>query len=195
MTASRTTTRVATLATCLLAAAAHTSTGCGKRHKMIQNKGSDTIVNLAQALAEEYHKVNPKVSIAVSGGGSGVGIAALENGQVDIANASREMKAEEAELAKKRTELEAASLADQVRIDVRNKWLAARTSFDSLAAAKVGQDAAEEALRLQVIAHEVQVIDDFRQRRGAMAGERDEVALLVHAAARDLDARFLQRSL
>lgn len=103
MTASRTTTRVATLATCLLAAAALTSTGCGKRHKMIQNKGSDTIVNLAQALAEEYHKVNPKVSIAVSGGGSGVGIAALENGQVDIANASREMKAEEAELAKKRT--------------------------------------------------------------------------------------------
>lgn len=75
----------------LLVAAA----GCGKRSKMIQNKGSDTMINLAQALAEEYRKVNPKVAIAVSGGGSGVGIASLENGTVDIANASREMKAEE----------------------------------------------------------------------------------------------------
>jgi phosphate transport system substrate-binding protein len=70
--------------------------GCGKKSKMIQNKGSDTMVNLAQALAEEYRKVNPKVAIAVSGGGSGVGIAALENGTVDIANASREIKKDEA---------------------------------------------------------------------------------------------------
>jgi len=68
---------------------------------MIQNKGSDTMINLAQALAEEYRKVSPKVAIAVSGGGSGVGIAALENGTVDIANASREIKKGEAELVKK----------------------------------------------------------------------------------------------
>lgn len=80
-----------------------TAAGCGKKNKMIQNKGSDTMINLAQALAEEYHKVNKKVAIAVSGGGSGVGIAALENGTVDIANASREMKAEEAATAKKNT--------------------------------------------------------------------------------------------
>ncbi|HVV85635.1 MAG TPA: phosphate ABC transporter substrate-binding protein [Kofleriaceae bacterium] len=85
------------LSLCLIAAA----TGCGKKAKMIQNKGSDTLVNLAQALAEEYHKANPKVAIAVSGGGSGVGIAALENGTVDIANASREMKPEEKETVKK----------------------------------------------------------------------------------------------
>jgi phosphate transport system substrate-binding protein len=65
------------------------------RETMIQNKGSDTIVNVAQALAEEYRKVQPGVAIAVSGGGSGVGIAALENGTVDIANASREIKPEE----------------------------------------------------------------------------------------------------
>lgn len=69
---------------------------CSKReHIVIQNKGSDTIVNLAQAWAEEYRKVNPKVVIAVSGGGSGTGIAALINGTVDIANSSRKMKAEE----------------------------------------------------------------------------------------------------
>ena len=37
----------------------------------IQNKGSDTLVNAAQSLAEQYGKVNPKVAVAVSGGGSG----------------------------------------------------------------------------------------------------------------------------
>jgi phosphate transport system substrate-binding protein len=80
--------------------------GCGKTgggRTMIQNKGSDTMVNLAQAWAEEYRKVRPAAAIAVSGGGSGTGIAALMNGTVDIANASREVKKEEAETAKKNT--------------------------------------------------------------------------------------------
>ncbi len=68
---------------------------------IIQNKGSDTLVNLAQAWAEEYKNVKPKVAIAVSGGGSGTGIAALINGTVDIANSSRAMKEEEREEALK----------------------------------------------------------------------------------------------
>lgn len=68
----------------------------------IQNKGSDTLVNVAQAWAEAYSKKAPEVAIAVSGGGSGTGIAAMINGTVDIANASRKMKAKEIELAKKR---------------------------------------------------------------------------------------------
>jgi phosphate transport system substrate-binding protein len=97
------TTRAPTLSACLLAAVTVAGAGCGKRHEMIQNKGSDTMVNLAQALAEEYHKVDSKVSIAVSGGGSGVGIAALENGTVDIANASREMKPDEMAKVKAKT--------------------------------------------------------------------------------------------
>lgn len=62
---------------------------------LIQNKGSDTLVNVAQAWAEEYQKVKPEVAIAVSGGGSGTGIAAMINGTVDIANASRKMKKKE----------------------------------------------------------------------------------------------------
>jgi phosphate transport system substrate-binding protein len=70
---------------------------------IIQNKGSDTLVNLAQAWAEEYKNVNPKVALAVSGGGSGTGIAALINGTVDIANSSRAIKPEEREEAKKNT--------------------------------------------------------------------------------------------
>lgn len=77
--------------------------GCSERPDIlvIQNKGSDTLVNLAQAWAEEYQKVNPKVALAVSGGGSGTGIAALINGTVDIANSSRAIKEEEKKEAQK----------------------------------------------------------------------------------------------
>ena len=68
---------------------------------VIQNKGSDTLVNVAQSWAEAYQGVKPEVAIAVSGGGSGTGIAALINGTVDLANASRAMKEKEIELASK----------------------------------------------------------------------------------------------
>lgn len=67
--------------------------------KNIENKGSDTIVNLALAWAEEYQEIEPTVRLSVTGGGSGTGIAALINGTVDIANASRQMKPEERETA------------------------------------------------------------------------------------------------
>jgi phosphate transport system substrate-binding protein len=65
----------------------------------IENKGSDTIVNLALAWAEFYQGEHPDVRISVTGGGSGTGIAALINGTVDIANASRQIKTEEIEEA------------------------------------------------------------------------------------------------
>jgi len=61
----------------------------------IENKGSDTIVNLALAWAEQYQADHPDVRISVTGGGSGTGLAALINGTVDIANASRKIKDEE----------------------------------------------------------------------------------------------------
>jgi phosphate transport system substrate-binding protein len=67
----------------------------GTRQQAIQNKGSDTLVNLALAWAERYREIDPSVSIAVTGGGSGTGIASLINGTVDIANASRKMKDKE----------------------------------------------------------------------------------------------------
>lgn len=66
----------------------------------IKVAGSDTMVNLAQAWAEEYMKKYDQVDIQVSGGGSGVGIAALIDGTVDLADASREMKPEEQQQAK-----------------------------------------------------------------------------------------------
>jgi phosphate transport system substrate-binding protein len=68
----------------------------------IQNKGSDTIVNLALAWAERYQQDHPEVRISVTGGGSGTGIASLINGTVDIANASRAIKKEEIAEAEKR---------------------------------------------------------------------------------------------
>ncbi|MCU0586475.1 MAG: phosphate ABC transporter substrate-binding protein [Desulfobacterales bacterium] len=99
--------------TLLLLAAGWICTGCGGGSSgsgeagggvtTLQNKGSDTMVNLAQSWAEEYKKVNPAVDVEVSGGGSGVGIAALIRGTIDMANASRDMKPEELEAARKNT--------------------------------------------------------------------------------------------
>ena len=81
-------------------------TACGKKDgassslAAIQVQGSDTMVNVAQGWAEAYNKTNPAVSIEVGGGGSGVGIAALINGTIDIATASRDMKPGEKSKAK-----------------------------------------------------------------------------------------------
>lgn len=77
-------------------------TGCGgaKETKVIQAKGSDTILNVTQGIAEEFMQKNPKAKVAVTGGGSGVGISALLNKTTDIAMASRAMKQSEIDKAK-----------------------------------------------------------------------------------------------
>ncbi len=72
------------------------------QRNMMQIKGSDTLVNLVQILSEEYMAKNPRSPIAVLGGGSGTGIAALINGTCDIANLSRPMKDKEIEMARDR---------------------------------------------------------------------------------------------
>jgi phosphate transport system substrate-binding protein len=97
----------------LAAALLPMSAGCGKKSGTstdqaktvaIQSIGSDTMVNLAQAWAEAYSKVRKNVSVEVSGGGTGVGIAALLNGTADIANCSRKLEAEELAKAKAKGE-------------------------------------------------------------------------------------------
>lgn len=102
--ADRTTLLAAALA---LLALAGSGPGCrrskGPVKTVIQNSGSDTMVNLAQAWAEEYAMVAPTVSVEVSGGGSGTGIAALIDGRVDIANCSRKLEPQEAEKARRNT--------------------------------------------------------------------------------------------
>ena len=74
--------------------------GCEKGRKLIQIKGSDTMLNLGQKIAEEAMKSNKGMKIAVTGGGSGTGIAAIINKTVDIAQSSRDIKEKEIEQAK-----------------------------------------------------------------------------------------------
>lgn len=70
--------------------------------QLVNQKGSDTLLVLAQRWAEVYMAKNPNVQITVSGGGSGTGIAALINKQIDMADASREIKDKEIKDAKAR---------------------------------------------------------------------------------------------
>lgn len=69
--------------------------GCTSKGHSIKMKGSDTEVNLAVNLAERYTEIDPDFSISISGGGSGLGVTALLNGQADIANSSRPLSEEE----------------------------------------------------------------------------------------------------
>jgi phosphate transport system substrate-binding protein len=102
---------------------------------LIQNKGSDTLVNVAQAWAEAYKDVNKGVAVAVSGGGSGTGIAAMINGTVDIANASRMMKDKEKKRAEKsgQNPVEHVVGYDALAVFVHKDNPAASLSIDQLA--------------------------------------------------------------
>src|SRR6266850_3109350 len=60
-------------------------------------KGSDTLVILAQKWAEVYMSKHPETKIQVTGGGSGIGFAALQNKTTDLADASRKIKPKEIE--------------------------------------------------------------------------------------------------
>ncbi|MCX7806405.1 MAG: phosphate ABC transporter substrate-binding protein [Planctomycetota bacterium] len=94
---------------------AATSCGQGDRRgakgRTVTIKGSDTMVILGQRWAENYMRKNPGAVIQVTGGGSGVGIAALINGGTDICAASRPMKDKEKEQAKARHGREAVETA------------------------------------------------------------------------------------
>lgn len=81
------------------AAVAFAATSALAAQQMIQVKGSDTIVNLSQAWAEAFTAKTGKF-VAVTGGGSGTGIAALIDGKCDVANSSRDIKKSEIEQAK-----------------------------------------------------------------------------------------------
>ncbi|MHB0957905.1 MAG: phosphate ABC transporter substrate-binding protein [Pirellulaceae bacterium] len=89
----------------MVVSALATLAGCGPRdaqqdesdRTMIRVEGSDTMVNIAQAWAEKYHQQRPQIIVQVLGGGSGVGIASLIDGNCDMANCSRTMKPDEIE--------------------------------------------------------------------------------------------------
>jgi len=95
-------------------------TSCGKRDAKtadgksmvtINAKGSDTMIQLTAAWSEAYGKAVQHVVVNASGGGSGTGIAALQNGTVDLAFSSREMKKEEKEKLKTATGKDAVEFA------------------------------------------------------------------------------------
>jgi phosphate transport system substrate-binding protein len=71
---------------------------CSGNQQALKIKGSDTEVNLVVKLAEEFHAINKEAYVSISGGGSGLGIASLLNGQTDIANSSRELNETEKDL-------------------------------------------------------------------------------------------------
>ena len=77
------------------------ATGCSRRSRndSITIIGSDTMVNLLQSWAEEFMKIHPDYSLAVTGGGSGTGIASLISSTCDVAASSRKMKPREIEIA------------------------------------------------------------------------------------------------
>jgi phosphate transport system substrate-binding protein len=78
-------------------------TGEQKKKEAITQKGSDTMILIAQKWAEEFAKKNANIEVQVTGGGSGTGISSLINGTTDIANSSRPMKAEEREQVKQKS--------------------------------------------------------------------------------------------
>lgn len=73
---------------------------CSGDKNSLKIKGSDTEVNLAVELAENFYTQNKGLSLAISGGGSGLGIASLYNGQADIANSSRPLSDDEIQMFK-----------------------------------------------------------------------------------------------
>lgn len=75
--------------------AADTTGGASGKKEVITQKGSDTMILLAQAWSEAFGAKYPGIQVQVTGGGSGTGISSLINGTTDIANASRAMKDEE----------------------------------------------------------------------------------------------------
>ncbi|HEU4417743.1 MAG TPA: phosphate ABC transporter substrate-binding protein [Planctomycetota bacterium] len=68
---------------------------CGGPRTLIQNKGSDTMLEVAQKWAEKFHELRPEIGVSVTGGGSNLGVAGIINGTADIANCSRRMTPDE----------------------------------------------------------------------------------------------------
>lgn len=98
--------------------------GEGPSRTTISVKGSDTMVILGQRWAEDYMKANPTVTVQVTGGGSGTGIAALINGSADVCESSRAMtdKEKAAVLAKRgQVAVETAVALDALAVYVNAK--------------------------------------------------------------------------
>lgn len=105
-------------------------------------KGSDTMVILGQRWAETYMKANPGVTVQVTGGGSGTGIASLINGTTDICESSRPMKDKEKQdvLAKRGAPAVETKVAlDALAVYVNDKSPVADISIPTLRSIYLGE--------------------------------------------------------
>ena len=100
----------------------------------IKQKGSDTMLELAQIWAETYVKDNDNVTLSISGGGSGTGIAQLINGQIDIADASRPIKLREMKTAESQgvNPVEFKTCLDGIAVITNNNIDISELSFEKL---------------------------------------------------------------
>ena len=117
---------------CSLAAPEQKATS--SQAQSISVKGSDSVLPLAQAEAEEFLKENSGKSVSVTGGGSGVGIAALIDKQVDIATASRKMTTDEIKKANTNgiNPVEHVIAYDGITVIVNPKNPVSKLTFDQL---------------------------------------------------------------
>ncbi|MFH1189071.1 MAG: PstS family phosphate ABC transporter substrate-binding protein [Candidatus Omnitrophota bacterium] len=120
----------------------------GSSKNSIQMKGSDTMVNLAQAWAEKYMEQNPGDFVAVTGGGSGTGLSSLISGSCDIAMSSRPIKEKEIALAGKRgiNPYEIKVALDGLAVVVNPSNFAKKLTMDQLAGVFSGRIAAWKEL-------------------------------------------------
>jgi phosphate transport system substrate-binding protein len=132
------------------------------RKNVIQIKGSDTMINLAQTWAEKYMEKNPEEFIAVTGGGSGTGLSSLISGTCDIAMSSRNIKEKEVELARQKGikpyEIEVA--LDGLTVVVNPKNPVSKLTIDELAAIftdKIGnwKDVGGKSTSIVILSREV----------------------------------------
>ncbi|MDD4940666.1 MAG: phosphate ABC transporter substrate-binding protein [Candidatus Omnitrophica bacterium] len=107
----------------------------GSKSSALQIKGSDTMVNLGQAWAEKYMEEHPDAFIAVTGGGSGTGMASLISGTCNIAMSSRNIKQKEVDQDKARghTPVEVKVALDGIAVVVSPKNPVAKLTVDQLA--------------------------------------------------------------
>jgi len=114
---------------------------CSYRNNTIKVKGSDTEVNLSVQLAEAFYKENNELLVSISGGGSGLGIASLLNGNADIANSSRSINSEELALFhEKKIELDSFIFAqDAIAFVVSDNIPIDSISIDNLSKLLSGQ--------------------------------------------------------
>jgi phosphate transport system substrate-binding protein len=170
---------------CLAIAAWLATAACGggvRPETTLQVKGSDTMVNVVQAWAEQYRQVRPEVGVEVSGGGSGVGIASLSRGTVDVATASREIKPDEVERIKQGTGLEPVDFV---------------AGYDALAV-YVHKDNPLEAVtlaQLEQIYAEGATVTKWTQLGVPMPGRSDEIVRISRQSSSGTYEFFRERAL